>query len=99
MSAVATSPLQIDEVVDPLNFTVTDVTGQRTLRFFDIDGYRTAGDLAASAAEQFGLPSETRYSLRDDVQARMLLDDRSVGQQVQHDENLRFVVIPKAHLG
>ena len=84
-------------IVDPLSFSVADVTGMRSLDVGGVDGHRSAGDVATSVAELMELPTSTPYSLRDDQRARMLLDDRPLGSQVEKDVNL--VVIPKAHLG
>ena len=93
---VASAPFE-HEVRDPLSFRVSDVTGTRSLEIDGIDGHRTAGDVAASLAGMLELPSNSPYSLRDDSKARMLLDDRPVGSQVEKDAEL--VVIPKVHLG
>ena len=84
-------------VVDPLSFSVSDVTGMRSLDIGGVDGHRPASDVAMSVADLLELPTNTPYSLRDDTNARMLLDDRPLGSQVDMDAKL--VVIPKAHLG
>ena len=86
-----------DSIVDPLSFTVTDVTGRRVFDVEGIDGHRSAGDVATSIASLMELPSETPYSLRDDETARMLFDDQPLGSQLRNDTSV--VVIPKAHLG
>ena len=89
----------VEECVDPLDFKVRDVTGLRTLQFRGVDGHRFAGDIAMSVAQRMGLPTETRYSFRDDSRARMLLDEEPLGRQVGQSEQVELVVIPKAHLG
>jgi len=87
-------------VVDPLRFSASDVTGMRRLDFDAIDGYRRAGEVASSIASLMELPGDAHYSLRDDVRARMLVDDDPIGEQVGREEaDTRLVVIPKAHLG
>ena len=84
-------------IVDPLTFSVSDVTGMKSLDVDGVDGHRSASDVATSVAELMELPTNTPYSLRDDNSARMLLDDRPLGSQV--DKDAKLVVIPKAHLG
>lgn len=92
------APDELEGVTDPLDFTATDVTGLRMLEFEGVDGHRFASDIAMSVASQMELPtSASQYSLRDDLRARMLLDDQPLGRQVQRGAKL--VVIPKAHLG
>ncbi len=84
-------------VLDPIGLTVTDVTGMKSFDFEDVDGYRTAGDVATSVAEALDLPIETPYGLRDNTTARMLIDENPIGRQVQ--QNAELTAIPKAHLG
>lgn len=84
-------------VVDPLTFSVSDVTGTKSMDFGGVDGHRPASEVALSVAELLELPTNNPYSLRDDTNSRMLLDDRPLGSQVEKDAKL--VVIPKAHLG
>lgn len=96
MTVVASNPYE-HEVVDPLNINASDVTGMRSLDIGGIDGHRPASDVAASVAELMELPSNSSYALRDETNARMLLDDRPLGSQV--DKDAKLVVIPKAHLG
>ena len=57
-------------VADPLEFTITDVTGRNTLDVENVDGHRTAGDVATSMASLMELPTSTPYALRDDARAR-----------------------------
>jgi hypothetical protein len=83
-------------IADPLDFTITDVTARSTIDVQNVDGHRTAGDVATSMASLMELPASTPYSLRDDARARMLVDDVAVGRQVR--PGARLVVIPKAHL-
>ena len=88
-----------ETVRDPLELTVSDVTGMRRLTV-TTDGYRTAQDVATSIAQRLELPAETPYSFRDDRHARMLLDDVEIGRQVGDlDQAVVLVIIPKAHLG
>jgi hypothetical protein len=84
-------------VVDPLRFTVTDVTGLRHLEMEMIDGHRTAGDVAVSVASAMDLPTNVPWSLRDERNARMLDQSAALGAQVEAGAEL--VVIPKSHLG
>jgi hypothetical protein len=93
---VASAPFE-HAIVDPVKFTVSDVTGMRSLDIGGVDGHRQVSDVATSVAELMELPANTPYSLRDDTNARMLLDDRPLGSQV--DKDAKLVVIPKAHLG
>ncbi|NOX56209.1 MAG: hypothetical protein GXP27_17555 [Planctomycetes bacterium] len=88
-------------VRDPLNLTVTDVTGMRRVQV-SVDGHRPAADVASSVAQRMDLQRDTAYSFRDDRRARMLLDDVAIGQQVSDDqpsETVVLIIIPKAHLG
>jgi hypothetical protein len=84
-------------VADPLNFSVSDVTGMHELEWENCDGHRMAGEVAHSIAAEFGLDTATPYSLRDVENLRMLLDDRPIGSQV--DSGVKLVAIPKPHLG
>ncbi len=84
-------------VVDPLDFTATDVTGTNELEFPSIDGYRLTSDVATSVAEAMELPTTVPWALRDDDSARMLQDDRPLGSQIR--PGAKLVVIPKSHLG
>ena len=85
------------QVADPLRFSVSDVTGRHSLDVENIDGHRTAGDVAMSVAALMELPTRTPFSLREDGGARMLQDDVALGSQVGSETEL--TVIPKAHLG
>jgi hypothetical protein len=82
----------------PLALSVSEVTGMRVLDVEGIDGQRSAGDVAASLASLLELPDNTPYALRDDATARMLVDDRPLGDQVPATGS-SLVVIPKSHLG
>lgn len=88
--------VQEDAVVDPLSFTVMDVTARNTMEIDNVDGFRTAGDVAMSMASLMELPESAPYSLRDDVKAQMLDDEIPVGRQIETGAQL--VVIPKANL-
>ena len=85
-------------VADPLSFSVEEVTGMRAVHVENVDGHRTAADVATSMALMLDLPSNTPYALRDEDHARMLVDDRPIGNQVPQT-GARLVCIPKAHLG
>jgi hypothetical protein len=87
----------MDNVRDPVGFTVSDVTGLRRVRFDRVDGHRPAGDIAALVASQLDLPQNIPWSLRDERHARMLEHDAPFGGQVEPDADL--VVIPQSHLG
>lgn len=85
-------------MVDPLSFSVSDVTGMHTLELEGVDGHRQVSDVALSVAELMDLPTNTTpYALRDESRAKMLTDDRPLGDQVE--EGAKLVVIPKAILG
>ena len=89
----------VESVADPLAFSVTEVTGLKSLEVDSIDGHREAADVARSMASLLDLPSNTTpYSLRDDASARMLADDLPLGGQIP-STGARLVVIPKSHLG
>ncbi|MFV1965908.1 MAG: hypothetical protein ACC628_10825 [Pirellulaceae bacterium] len=85
------------QVADPLRFSVSDVTGRQSLDVENVDGHRTAGDVAMSVASMMELPTNTPFSLRENGGARMLQDDVALGSQVGPETDL--TVIPKAHLG
>lgn len=85
-------------VADPLSFSVEEVTGMRSVFVENIDGYRTAADVAESMASMLELPSNTPYALRDEDRAQMLIDQRPIGSQVPQT-GASLVVIPKSHLG
>lgn len=93
---VASKPYEHD-VVDPVNFSASDVTGMRSLDIGGVDGHRSASDVAATVAELMELPGNSVYALRDNTNARMLVDDRPLGSQIDKDSSL--VLVPKAHLG
>jgi hypothetical protein len=95
MSEIRTSPAA---VADPLTFSVEEVTGMRSLHVENVDGHRTAEDVATSMASMLELPSNTPYALRDEERARMLIDDRPIGSQVPQT-GAHLVCIPKSHLG
>src|SRR5262245_6472842 len=84
-------------VLDPLDFTATDVTGSNFMEFRSIDGYRFTEDVASSVAEAMELPTNVPWALRDDESARMLQDDRPIGSQIR--PKAKLIVIPKSHLG
>lgn len=85
-------------VADPLSFSVTEVTGIRSLDVNGIDGHRIASDVAGSMASMLELPTNTPYALRDDKAARMMKDDVPLGNQIGQT-GTRLTVIPKSHLG
>ncbi len=84
-------------VIDRLVFWARDVTGSQRLEFSGVDGHRLAGDVAESVAQEMELPEDVPYSLRDNTNARMLVDDVALGSQIQSDSDLD--VIPRSHLG
>jgi hypothetical protein len=84
-------------VVDPLRLSAEDVTGTKLLQLEGVDGHRLAGEVALALAQEMDLPTNTPWALRDDVNARMLIDEQSLGSQV--DQDARVVVVPKSHLG
>lgn len=93
---VAVAP-PMGSVVDPLSFSATDVTGSHELDFEGVDGHRLVGDVAMSVAGAMELPTNTPWALRDDMSARMLVEDRPLGAQIR--PGAKLVVIPKSHLG
>ena len=95
---MSSEPQTLDAVVDPLSFSVEEVTGMRSMDVENVDGHRSTADVAASMAALLDLPSNTPYSLRDEDHARMLVDDRPIGSQVRQT-GARLVCIPKSHLG
>ena len=95
MSELHTSPTA---VADPLSFSVEEVTGMRTVQVENVDGHRSAEDVATSMASMLELPSNTPYALRDEDHARMLVDQRPIGSQVPQT-GAHLVCIPKSHLG
>ena len=92
-----TPTLERPEVADPLAFSVTEVTGLKTLAIENVDGHREAGQVATSMASMLGLPTNTPYALRD-ASARMLVDDQPLGSQIPAS-GTQLVVIPRSHLG
>lgn len=89
---------QPGRIRDPLKLRVTDVTGLRRFDLENIDGHRTAGDVAMKVAQLFDMPSDTRFSFRSE-RGRMLEDDAPIGAQVEDVPSPELVVIPRAHLG
>jgi hypothetical protein len=85
-------------IADPVNFTIEEVTGMRSVEVENVDGHRSAADVATSVASMLELPSNTPYALRDEDHARMLVDERPIGSQVPQT-GARLVCIPKSHLG
>jgi hypothetical protein len=95
MSVTCTPP---SSIADPLSFSVEEVTGMRSIDVTNVDGHRTAADVASSVASMLELPGgNTPFALRSE-QGRMLVDDRAVGSQIPQT-GARLVCIPKSHLG
>ena len=98
---MSVSQAPLETVADPLAFTVSEVTGMRTADVKDIDGHRTAADVAASMAAELELPANTPqgggYALLHDESARMMRDDAPLGSQIKTGTHL--TVIPKSRLG
>jgi len=86
-----------NSIFDPLSFSVSDATGVQELEFDNVDGHRTVDDVAMSVAEAMDLDLSLPYGLRDDLKARMLIDERPLGAQIAPGSKL--VVVPKSHLG
>lgn len=84
-------------VIDPLDITVSDVTGLKTLELEGVDGHRSVKDVSATIAEVLDLSTEVPWALRDNGTARMLVEDHPLGIQVK--QNAELVAIPKSHLG
>lgn len=95
---VTAAPPQAGRIRDPLRLRVSDVTGRMRFDLNEVDGHRTAGDVAHSVATMMHLPTETRFSLRSE-RGRMLVDDEPIGGQVEEGPSEELVVIPRAHLG
>ncbi len=94
---MTTQTPQRASMVDPLSFSVSDVTGLHTLDFENVDGHRSVSDVATSIASLMDLPTNIPYALRDDTRAKMLVDDAPLGNQV--DLGAKLVLTPKVHLG
>ncbi len=94
---VQTTSTQLNPVVDPLYFSAKDVTASQQLQLSEVDGYRPAGQVAETVALEMELPEDVPYSLRDNSNARMLVDDVALGSQIQPGAEL--VLIPRSHLG
>ena len=83
-------------IADPIDITVTDVTGMQNVEIGGLDGHRTASDVAASIAAELSLSDEVPWALRENSKARMLVDDNALGSQIESGTEL--TIIPKAHL-
>lgn len=81
-----------------LSFQVTEVTGVKMLQVDGVDGHRLAGEVASAMAGILDLPENSRYYLRDDHTARMLVDDDPLGVQIPAT-GARLMVVPKTKLG
>ncbi len=92
-----TTSTQLNPVADPLYFSAKDVTASQQLQLSEVDGYRPAGEVAETVAAEMELPEDVPYSLRDNSNARMLVDDVALGSQIQPGADL--VLIPRSHLG
>ena len=92
-----TTSAEVNPIVDPLYFSARDVTATQRLELSEVDGYRPAGEVAESVAVEMDLPEDVPYSLRDNSNARMLVDDQALGSQMQPGAEL--VLIPRSHLG
>jgi hypothetical protein len=84
-------------VADPLSFTVTDVTGTRSLDIENYDGHLKVAAAADAVATMLELPRNTPFGLREDKTARTLQDDEALGAQISPGSSL--TLIPKSHLG
>ena len=93
---MAGNALKERPVVDPLDLTAFDVTGNQEVDLEGIDGHRLASDVAQSVAESMELPDDFPWTLRDSGTARMLNDDVALGSQVQ--SGAEVTLVPKAHL-
>jgi hypothetical protein len=92
-----TTSTELNPVADPLYFSAKDVTASQQLQLSEVDGYRSAGEVAETVAAEMELPEDVPYSLRDNSNARMLVDDVALGSQIQPGADL--VLIPRSHLG
>ena len=92
-----TTSTELNPVADPLYFSAKDVTASQQLQLSEVDGYRPAGEVAETVAAEMELPEDVPYSLRDNSNARMLVDDVALGSQIQPGADL--VLIPRSHLG
>jgi hypothetical protein len=70
----------------------------KTLQVDGVDGYRLAGEVAASMAGMLELPANSPYYFRDDQTARKLADDDPLGAQIPAT-GARLMVVPKTKLG
>ncbi len=84
-------------VLDPLDCSVTDVTGMKSHDFRNLDGHRSASDVAKSVIEELDLSEDTPFVLRDNASARMLEEDRPIGTQIE--QNAELTAVPQTHLG
>jgi hypothetical protein len=86
-----------DQVLDLLEFEVTDVTGTHTVVAKDVQPSLPAGAVASALANRMSLPSDVPWALRDDATSVFLDDSVAIGDQIATDT--RLTVTPKTHLG
>lgn len=94
---MTTAAIEECAVEDPISFSVRDVTDTYEMDYEGCDGHRSAGDVAASIAAEFGMDASKPYALRDTDKLNLLLDDIPLGAQIK--TGARLVAIPKPHLG
>lgn len=65
----------------------------------ELDPRLSVGAVAAGVAASMSLPTDTRWSLRDEYTAAFLSDDDAIGDAVGSDVRASLVLTPQAHLG
>ena len=82
-----------------LRFEAADVTGTHRVTVDDVESGLPAGAVAQALASRMCLPENVPWGLRDDSNSALLDDEKSIGEQVDIDTDVKLTVTPKTHLG
>jgi hypothetical protein len=80
-----------------LSFEVSNITGTRSMIACDIDPTMSTGMVAKALSNEFSLPQNVCWTLRNDDSAEFLDEQREISSQVEPGAHLTLT--PKAHLG
>jgi hypothetical protein len=80
-----------------LSFEVSNITGTRTMVASDVDPTLSTEMVAKALSNEFSLPQNVCWALRNDDSAEFLDGQKEISSQVEPGAHLTLT--PKAHLG
>jgi len=86
-----------DSTQSGFSFEVSNITGTRSMVACDVDPSMSTEAVAQALSNEFSLPQNTCWTLRNDKSAEFLDDQKEIGSQVEPGDHLTLT--PKAHLG